>query len=114
MSVVSSLSSVADGCSSGNLVLPVQIYKIPCRSKWRRQIRISIRYYAAPLTSFWFQRSKKARPIYLIKIDQEVLEPPEQKSAAHRRMYPFTAMWGSRLYWFEKHPVLGQMGSVIK
>src|SRR4029077_2168375 len=59
---VSSLSSVGDGVSSGIVVLPVEIAKIPCRAESgcrnRISIRISIRYYAAPLTSFWFLASK--------------------------------------------------------
>jgi hypothetical protein len=57
MLVVSSVSSVGDGGSSGILVLPVEIDKIPHPAKSRCWNRISIKYNAAPLTSFWFLAS---------------------------------------------------------
>jgi hypothetical protein len=63
MLVVSPLSRVGDGGSSGNLVLPVEIDKIPpYPAKSSGGFRISIRYNAAPLTSFWFPAAKQPGP----------------------------------------------------
>ena len=62
MLVVSSVSSVGDDGSSGILVLPVEIEKIPHPAKSRCWNRISIKDNAAPLTSFWFLASNRPRP----------------------------------------------------
>jgi hypothetical protein len=58
MLVVSSLSSVGDSGSSGILVLPVEIDKIPYPAKSRRRLQDLHSYYAAPPTSFWFLAAK--------------------------------------------------------
>jgi hypothetical protein len=48
------MSRVGDGSSSGIFVLPIEIDKIPYPVKIETgDFRISIRYYAAALTSFW-------------------------------------------------------------
>jgi hypothetical protein len=54
MLVVSSLSSVADGCSSGNLVLLVQIYKniISGKVEMTNQDLYKVLHHSAH--SFWF------------------------------------------------------------
>ena len=53
MLVVSSLSGVGDGGSSGILALPVETDKIPCPAN-RGGIKDSPYGFVSPLTSLWF------------------------------------------------------------
>jgi hypothetical protein len=46
-------------CFVGQFGSPCQDHQNTTRGKSRRRFRISIRYYAAPLTSFWFLPSKQ-------------------------------------------------------